>query len=180
VDLTQGQGGPNTGPPQTSSIDNARARGHALSNIDKCFNFDRSIERLLKATPKDYDPNKLQTARDFLMGYMRKLGDEQNAHPPDDFITAQFLAIAEWPRLEAMLYDLMAERKAPAHSYAWFVTVAIQRMWGLAPGLQKEARQRLKLQIVKPGAQTAAPSNSPTPADLATMIEQAAAKKGMR
>jgi hypothetical protein len=64
--------------------------------------------------------------------------------PPDDAITAQFLAVAEWPRLEAMLSDLAAERKEAGYSYGWYVTVALQRIHGLSPARLREIRARIK------------------------------------
>ena len=63
---------------------------------------------------------------------------------PDDAIAAQFLAVAEWPRLEALLCDLAAERKEAGYSYGWYVTVALQRIHGLSPARVREMRARLK------------------------------------
>jgi hypothetical protein len=63
---------------------------------------------------------------------------------PDDAITAQFLTVAEWPRLEALLCDLAAERKEAGYSYGWYITVALQRIHGLSPARVREMRARLK------------------------------------
>lgn len=104
-----------------------------------------AIDRLLKANPKKYDAGKLMIARQWLHGYAAKFGRMPNPHPPDEQICAQFVSIAEWPRLQGMLYDLMAERREPGDSYAWFVTVALQRIWGITPQRQKEVRAQLKL-----------------------------------
>ena len=75
-----------------------------------------------------------------------KYAREENRLPglPDDAITAQFLAVAEWPRLDALLYDLAAERKEAGYSYGWYVTVALQRIHGLSPARVREMRARLK------------------------------------
>lgn len=48
--------------------------------------------------------------------------------------------MAPWPQLERVLYDLMAERNAPGHSYAWFIAVAVQRIYGISPQEQRHAR----------------------------------------
>ena len=119
-------------------------------------NFARVLERLAKAKAKNYNSEKIAAARQWLHGYMAKLGREPHLHPPDDAITAQFLAVAEWPCLEALLYELLAERKEPGHSYAWFVTVALQRIHGIPPGTQRQIRAQLRL--VKP-----APPRAPEP-----------------
>ena len=79
-----------------------------------------------RAKPKDFDPNTVEKARRWLQSYRAKLGSPDNwdsphpPHPPDDRITAQFLSMGDgaggWPRLEALLYDLLAERRPPATS----------------------------------------------------------------
>lgn len=83
---------------------------------------------------------------------MCKLGRDDNnqptphAHPPDAAIVAQFLAVAEPHRLAPMLENLMLD-KQPAYSYAWFVTVALQRMHGI--GWQQTKKARAALRVVK-------------------------------
>ncbi|HXE11877.1 MAG TPA: hypothetical protein VN633_07150, partial [Bryobacteraceae bacterium] len=64
-----------------------------------------------------------------------KYAREENRLPDlrGDAIMAQFLTVAEWPRLEARLCDLAAERKEAGYSYGWYVTVALQRIHGLSP-----------------------------------------------
>jgi hypothetical protein len=103
------------------------------------------IDRLLRARKNDYDRTTIERARKWLHGYMAKLGTEPSPHPPDDHILAQFLAVADWPPLERLLYDLLAERKRPGWSYAWFVTVALQRIHGIDPKAFRARRAHLKL-----------------------------------
>jgi len=113
---------------------------------------DQSIEiidRLLRAKESDYPAELITTARRWLHGYALKLGRDKDRHPPDGRIVAQFLSIAPWPQLEGLLYDLLAERKEPGYSYAWFVTVALQRLHGIQPATLRERRAALKL--VTPG-----------------------------
>lgn len=101
------------------------------------------FDRMLKANPKRVDANTLATMRSWLHGYMVKLGRDPHAHPPDDHLVAQFLSIAEIGYLQRLLHDLMAERKAPEVNYAWFVTVAMQRIHGMTAQAQKARRAAL-------------------------------------
>ena len=41
-----------------------------------------------------------------------------------------------------MLYDLMSERKQPSFSWAWYVTVALQRIHGISPKQLRDIRAR--------------------------------------
>ena len=103
------------------------------------------IDRLLKARKTDFDPERLEKARGWLHGYVCKFAADKDRHPPDARITAQFLAVAPWPQLEGLLYDLMSEQKEPGYSYAWFVSVALQRIHGIQPKALKQRRAHLKL-----------------------------------
>jgi hypothetical protein len=77
--------------------------------------------------------------------------------------------------LERLLYDLMAERKKPGENYpAWFIAVAIQRLHGIGPQQQKQARAALRL--VKRG-QPAAPTQ-PDPGFAQDLLTQAVASVG--
>jgi hypothetical protein len=119
--------------------------------------FDKTIDRLQKAKKGDFEESIFEVARMKIASHHAKYAREENQLPrlPDDAITAQFLAVAEWPRLEALLYDLAAERKEAGYSYGWYVTVALQRIHGLSPARLREMRARLK-------TSTKAKSNIPT------------------
>jgi hypothetical protein len=110
------------------------------------FDFDKTIDRLQKAKKGDFEESIFEVARMKIASHHARYAREENRLPtlPDDAITAQFLAIAEWPRLEALLYDLAAERKEAGYSYGWYVTVALQRIHGLSPARVREMRARLK------------------------------------
>lgn len=118
-----------------------RARA-PVDSIDRNLKLD--IDRLQKPANPKYDAEQIRVARNALHSYMLKFGRQENAKPPDEKITAQFLDIAPWPELTAVLYDLQAERKEPGYSYAWFVTVATQRIHGLSPAEQKARRDALR------------------------------------
>jgi hypothetical protein len=117
----------------------------APAPVDTTDSSTELLDRLLKANPKRVDPDLLATARRFLHGYVAKLAADPGRHPPDDRLVAQFLAIAEWRQLERVLYDLLAERKQPGYSYAWFISVALQRLHGIQPAALKARRAQLRL-----------------------------------
>jgi len=104
------------------------------------------IDRILLARPKQFSEADIQRARGWMHTYAGKLPHREvpQPHPPDDTMVAQFLAVAPWPRLEALLYDLMAERKECGYNYAWFTSVALQRIHGIKPQALKEAREQLR------------------------------------
>jgi hypothetical protein len=110
------------------------------------FDFDKTVDRLQKAKKGDFNESIFEAARMKIASHHAKYAREANRLPglPDDAITAQFLAVAEWPRLEDLLYDLAAERKEAGYSYGWYVTVALQRIHGLSPARVREMRARLK------------------------------------
>lgn len=134
--------GAGNAPPPTDS--KQEKDGTSRASIESRFDYE-VIDRLLKAKPDKSDAALIEAARRWLHGYMAKLGREQHPHPPDNQILAQFLAIATWPQLEGLLYDLLAERKEPGYSYAWFITVALQRIHGIQPAILKQRRAELKL-----------------------------------
>jgi hypothetical protein len=105
------------------------------------------VERALEARPKHFSRQELDKARAALHGHAVKfpsLGYEHR-HPPDDQVCAEFLSIADWSRLESVLFDLMVERKQAGGSYGWFVAVAMQRIHGIKPENLKARREELKL-----------------------------------
>jgi hypothetical protein len=124
-----------------------RIRERASVRADSIdFEFDKTIDRLQKAKKADFEDSIFEAARMKIASHHAKYAREENRLPglPDDTITAQFLAVAEWPKLEALLYDLAAERKEAGYSYGWYITVALQRIHGLSPGRVREMRVRLK------------------------------------
>jgi hypothetical protein len=117
------------------------ARADSIEN-----DFDKTIDRLQKVQKSDFDESLFELARNRIASHHAKFAREENRLPslPDDSITAQFLAVAEWPKLEAMLFDLASERREAGHSYGWYVTVALQRIHGVSPERLRELRARLK------------------------------------
>lgn len=136
------------------------------------------IDRVLSAKSTNFDRDCLVAFRNWLHGYMQKLGRDEanrplaNPHPPSDDLVAQFLAIAEPRRLGTLLDSLLLDQQT-CHSYGWFVTVALQRIHGLHFREIREARAALKL--VRSGGRVADPEWQQQTLD--TIGEIAKAKK---
>lgn len=145
-----GQGGLISGPLayeksntcEPAHIENASA--HAKS-IEK-NNFDTLIDRIQTSKRADFEDEIFEAARDLIASHHAKFAREGSQLPgkPDDQITAQFLAVADWPRLSRMLHDLLTERQQTSFSWGWYVTVALQRIHGVAPNSLREVRGRLR------------------------------------
>jgi hypothetical protein len=143
-----GHGGIIFGPSHNGNSitceDAHRERANARADSIEKNDFEKTIDRLLKAKKGDYDESLFEFARNSIAGHHAKFARPENCLPglPDDTITAQFLAVAEWPRLSDLLSDLAAERKEAGHSYGWYVTVALQRIRGISPEQVRDMRRR--------------------------------------
>jgi hypothetical protein len=157
--------GPNAGPPAIE--EHARASAPVDSDSDSI----RILDRVLRAHPRQFEKELIEKARGWLLGYKRKLGGQTTCHPPDDTLCAQFLSIAPWPDLEAMLYDLMKQEACPGIQDAWFVSVALHRIHGIDAKTTRHYRAQLRL--VR--EQTATATQSTFAEDL---VRQVAAKTG--
>lgn len=122
-------------------------------DLDGLLTCEGILDRMRSAKPRDFDEETSAKCRRFLHSYIAKLGTRDALangapHPPDAQLVAQFLSLGHgvggWPRLEALLYDLMNERKEVS-SYGWFVTVAMQRIHGISATVQRMHREKLKL-----------------------------------
>lgn len=149
------------------------------SDLNPDSNFVAVIDRLAKAKAKNYDAEQIIEVRNWLHGYKCKFGRDKNPHAPTDDEVAKFLSIAEWPRLQDFLYGLMAERKEAGEKYAWFWTVAIQRLHHISPDEQRRIRSELRL-VGKPKPAPPEQQEFEAVEDLRESIRAAAAGKGMR
>jgi hypothetical protein len=68
------------------------------------------------------------------------------------------LAVAELPVLIRLIYDLTAERKTPGTGYAWYVTVALQRLAGVPPHEQRQRRAQLRIVPARPAPEVNLPA----------------------
>jgi hypothetical protein len=109
------------------------------------------IDRVLSAKARKFEKDDIANCRRWMQGYMARFGrDEDNRpydlehapHPPSDDLVAQFLTAAN-EQLLRLQDQLFVERKE-CYSYAWFVTVALQRCAGLRWETQKQARAILQ------------------------------------
>jgi biotin operon repressor len=181
-----------TPPPDEESVTSAdRSKEHARApgSIDFDSNVVAVFDRLAKAKPKNYDPKEFAEARSRLHNYKRKFGAEKQALAPDDDFVASFLAIASWDRLDRVLQDLALDRIVPGDTYGWFITVAIQRIYGLSPTDQRKIRADLRLvgkrrpapaeqqSLVTPG-ELGGEANHPL--DVQRAIADAARRKALR
>jgi hypothetical protein len=105
------------------------------------------LDHVLNARPRDFSEQQHARARSAIMGHVVKfparLGDYNQ--PPDKIITAQLLAIAEWHILEDLFLQLRIDRAEAGERYAWFVTVALERIHDIRPETVKAKREELKL-----------------------------------
>ena len=123
---------------------------------------------------------------------MAKFGPLPDPHPPKPEIVSEFLACGEWRDLEGLLTLLRCDRKRPEISYAWFVTVAMEKLWEIPPEALREARRRLRMRVVtggknataqQPQQQTAARHEAtavapaPTPAEREAMAKALAVRQ---
>jgi hypothetical protein len=158
-----GQGGPGVRPLVAQSLSpsgpNSEPQPNEKSNIYEQpykerggvradsieSNFDKVIDQLQRSQKSDFDEEIFELARNRIASHHAKFAREANrlSALPDDKITAQFLAIAEWPKLEALLFDLASERKEAGYSYGWYITVALQRIHGIPPSRLQEMREQL-------------------------------------
>lgn len=145
-----GQGGLNSGPlPNEKSsicepahIENASAPAESIEKSD----FDSLIDRIQNSKKADFDDEVFEAARNLIASHHAKFAREGCQLPgkPDDQITAQFLAVADWPRLSRMLHDLLTERHQSSFSWGWYVTVALQRIHGISPDEARGMRTKLR------------------------------------
>jgi hypothetical protein len=144
---TRGTPVPFGGTPPTENT--ALARAALASDFDVATL--RLIDQILSAKSKNLEREEIEEARRWMQGYMARFGrDEDNRpydlehapHPPHDDLVAQFLTAAG-PKAFRLLQELFNERKQ-CYSYAWFVTVALQRCAGLRWEKQKQARTILQ------------------------------------
>lgn len=113
--------------------------------FDSSIDPEGIIDRMLRARPTHFPKSDLAKLREWIHGYQAKFGRAPNPHPPDDFLLAQLLALAPLDKLINLTYDLMGERKEPGSSWAWWTTVALQRIHGITPQQTKARRAQLRV-----------------------------------
>jgi hypothetical protein len=136
----------------------------------------------MNARPSDYDAAELAAARGWMHSHTQKWGTP-TSQPPDDKICAELLTVAKGEpiRIENLFFELSAERKRPGEKWAWYVSVAVQRIWKMPPEEYRERRQRLA-QMLNHRRQQPGQANERTASagELKSAIATAAAAKAMR
>lgn len=168
VAQTPGQGGPNFEPDpnqfstgyEVRLLERASAR---TESIDSEIDIEKLIDRLQKAQKGDFEESLFEQARQQIASHHTRYARKENRLPglPDNAITAQFLAVADWPKLKALLADLAGERKEAGHSYGWYVTVALQRLHGISPEQARQIRARRKHSFTQEAKGTEVPRPTP-------------------
>ena len=138
-DSVQKSDGPKIGPVRKS--DHAAAPPDALpraresrADRSKPIDINPLIDQVLNTTETNDDEATVAAATEALHAHMQTTGRYPLQPPPGPDIVAQFLAIAPWPRLKALLESLSKARKGPSDPvYAWYVTVALNRIHGATP-----------------------------------------------
>lgn len=128
-----------------------------------------------KANPKHCNPDEMASLRRWVHGYQRDFGREKKANPPDDKILAELLAVASSSQIIRVVQDLMAERKEAGYSYAWFLPVVIQRIYGISPEIWSTRRAALRA-VYKPRIQSLKGEQTGLEfaADIAAQVQTAA------
>lgn len=139
--LFQAQGGLAAGPP----LHPESATSSQPAELDPKNPTIETLDRVFRATARDYDKALLEKARAWLIGYRKHLNRTQQFPTPDDKIVAQFLAVADWPALEKTLQELFHQGITAGDRDAWFVYVALNRIHGIAVKTIDKRREQLRL-----------------------------------
>ena len=145
------QGGVFTTPPQAERHGDARPRRSIDLDLDKDLDRGKTIiDRVLAAKPKDFDARELSEAKRWVHGYQcnDKYGGsrDRNRNPPDDTVLAQILtACGSLAGVINLIQALGGARTEPGDQYGWYVTMALNRIHGIAPVKVKAGWARLKL-----------------------------------
>lgn len=150
-------GGPRAGPGGVNFQHDPPPPSRARVEIEFDNTIQEILDRVMQAKPKEHDSKTLTEMTRWLWAYRRKYSDppEPDIHPPDAGVVAQFLAITELPRLQALLYDLMTDKVVPGYSWGWFITVGLQRIHGIKAHTVKQRRRQLHLLRTKQRARIA-------------------------
>lgn len=171
-------------PPPTENT--ALLRAALASDFDSATL--RLIDQILSAKARKFEKDDIANCRRWMQGYMARFGrDEDNRpydlehapHPPADDLVAQFLTVADPRQLARLMQELFIEKKT-CYSYAWFVTVAMQRCAGIRWEVQKQARailQDVKRTKRQQQAEQLTIYDDAGAGDIAAVVAAAAAKK---
>jgi len=114
---------------------------------------DAALDRVVSISHgRKFAGDEITHARGWLMSYMAKHPPKSGKLPaaaPDDAIVRQFLSIAAPAALQNVLFDLHSDGYGgtPAgESWGWFISVALQRIWGVSPQRLRQRREQARAQ----------------------------------
>ena len=127
---------------------------------------ENAIDVMNRARPKHYDCERLNACR----AWLRSLADKRGRPDavarrtplyPDVGLASKLLALAEWPVLETLFYDLLFDPHIKVgDSWGWFTAVVLQRVWGIHWQAVSEA-QKARPSLVSRRAVPAAAATPP-------------------
>lgn len=115
------------------------------------------LDRVLTARPQHFQGSELATVRSYAYKWLSLQRGQTNAHPPDDQTAAQLATAAgSVSNAIAFVLDNLQDRQATNCQY--LVSMALQKIHGIAPPVVK--RRRAQLRVVS-RTQPAAPDQDP-------------------
>lgn len=126
------------------------------------------VRRVLNASPGEHHAQRMIEAAQLLHEAMRRRG-ERRMLPPDDVVTAQFLACGEWPALQRVVMRIIQSGSGRIRKYGYFVASALEAIHGIAPGDLQQSRDALRPQLVQRKPRSI---NMPQPAAEAPPTEE--------
>lgn len=133
--------------PETDPAPYKERAGARRNRIESIGSSRVSIDRCLAQTTLDSDQaDDARTLRAYLRSYAARAGCDTLAGAEiDDKIVAQCLAIAPLGRLQDCLFDLGQGKMGKPRTFAWFVSVFLERLHGYTPTEVAAAREALRV-----------------------------------
>ena len=110
------------------------------------------MERILTAKPSHFGRADLKAVWQEMYGFhakMAQLNGKPKPRPPDDDMCAQMLAVAPLDGVRRFFADRRCERPAKVadvESYAYYVSVAAEKIHGITSGQLRAARHALRVE----------------------------------
>ena len=81
------------------------------------------------AHPDQFPVELIQHAQMWLNVTQAKLGPCRSTQKPTEQQAAEFLSLAHWPTLHAVLSQLIADRTRVGGSYGWYIAHAVRELY---------------------------------------------------
>ena len=86
-------------------------------------------DALATAQPDQFAAELVEHAQNWLHAAQSKLGPCRKTSGPTRQQAAEFLSLAHWPTLHAILCGLIASRVKVGGSYGWFIQYAVKELY---------------------------------------------------